>query len=219
MEKIVLKVAARTSALSRAQAKEVLAELQVFSPGIEFEETFLKTTGDVDQKTSLRSLEKTDFFTKEIDAMILNKTCGIAIHSAKDLPDPLPEGLELIALTKGLDPSDSLVLKKGTSLSSLKPGALIATSSLRREAAVLQLRPDFKFRDLRGTIQQRIHLLENGEADGVVVAEAALIRLDLTHLNRVRIPGDTVPLQGKIAIIARSDNKEMKALFKFIDSR
>ncbi len=162
MEKIVLKVAARTSALSRAQAKEVLAELQVFSPGIEFEETFLKTTGDVDQKTSLRSLEKTDFFTKEIDAMILNKTCGIAIHSAKDLPDPLPEGLELIALTKGLDPSDSLVLKKGTSLSSLKPGALIATSSLRREAAVLQLRPDFKFRDLRGTIQQIIYIIVLG---------------------------------------------------------
>lgn len=214
-----LTVAARSSKLSRTQTKEVLAEMLLFYPELKFEEVFLQTTGDIDQQTSLRNLEKTDFFTKEIDSLILNKTCRIAIHSAKDLPDPLPKGLSIIALTKGLDSSDSLVFRKGESLASLPLGALIATSSLRREQAVLLLRPDFKVRDLRGTIEQRLSLLDTYDADGVVVAEAALIRLGLTHLDRITIPGETTLYQGKLAIVARQDDSEMKELFQVIDSR
>ncbi len=88
-----IKVAARASALSRAQVVEVQRELSLHHPEYILEGTFVQTTGDLDQITSLRTLERTDFFTKEVDALVLQKTCRIAVHSAKDLPEVLPTGL------------------------------------------------------------------------------------------------------------------------------
>lgn len=213
-----IEVAGRESPLSKAQIEEVLQELLQFHKGIAFEKTFLKTSGDIDLKTSLKDLDKTDFFTRQIDELLLNKKCRIAIHSAKDLPKIIPEGLCLIALTKGLDPSDSLVLKKGISLDSLKNKAVIGTSSVKREQALKNLRSDFIFKDIRGQIMARLELLENSTVDGVVIAEAAIIRLKLEHLNRVRLNYETTPLQGRLAIIAREDDVKMKELFSCIDS-
>ena len=117
--------------------------------------------------------------------MLLKGECRLAIHSAKDLPDPLPKGLCLAALTKGVDSSDSLVFREGEKL---PPNGVVATSSERREECVRLLYPDARFVDLRGNIQQRLSLLIQGRVDGVVVAEAALIRLGLTHLNRIKLP-------------------------------
>ena len=212
-----IEVAGRESPLSKAQVDEVLQELLQFHKDIVFEKTFLKTSGDIDLKTSLKDLDKTDFFTKEIDELLLNKTCRIAIHSAKDLPKKIPTGLIQIALTKGLDPSDSLVLKQGMSFDALKNNALIGTSSVKREEALKNLRPDFTFKDIRGQIFTRLELLENSSLDGVVIAEAALIRLKLEHLNRVKLDYETTPLQGRLAIVARSDDAEMKEFFSCID--
>lgn len=212
-------VGARSSPLSQAQVKEVLLELQKYHPDISFSPKFVQSHGDKDLSTSLRMLDKTDFFTKEIDEMLLNDQCRIAIHSAKDLPEPLPKGLKIVALTLGLDPSDALVLRQGETLESLPSGAVIATSSVRREEAVRKLRGDLKFIDLRGTIEQRIGKLKAHEADGVVVAEAALIRLNLCYLNRMIIPGETVPNQGRLAILAREDDMDMEKLFSYIASR
>ncbi|CRX37619.1 hydroxymethylbilane synthase [Estrella lausannensis] len=210
---IEIRVGARSSNLSKAQVAEVLALIRTNFPEISFEPVFALSAGDKDKATSLRDIGKTDFFTKEIDEMLLNGSVRIAIHSAKDLPDPLPEGLSLIALTKGVDPADSLVLRHGDSLDTLKKGAVIATSSERREQECLKLKDDFTFIDLRGTIEERLLKLDRREADGVVVAEAALIRLGLTHLNRVRLPGETVPGQGRLAILAREGDSEMQQLF------
>lgn len=215
----LISVGARSSPLSQTQVKEVLEELRRHHPEIEFQSTFLASQGDKDLKTSLRTLNKTDFFSKEIDELVLKGQCRIGIHSAKDLPDPLPEGLTMVALTHGIDPADMLVLRAGETLTSLPAGAIIATSSERREEAVLQMRPDLRFIDLRGNIGQRLAKLESGEADGVVVAEAALIRLGLTHLNRLRIPGETAQFQGQLAVIAREDDPEMRELFASIDCR
>lgn len=215
----VVKVGARSSPLSQAQTKEVLKALQKVNPDVQFEMTYIKTIGDIDQATSLRTLNKTDFFTKEIDEALLKGQCRIGIHSAKDLPDPLSKGLELICLTKGVNSADALVMREGESLSSLKPGAVVATSSVRREEAAKMLRADLTFIDLRGTIGQRLTKLESGEADGVIVAEAALIRLGLTHLNRVYLPGETTPGQGQLAIVAREGDQEMKKLFSPLDVR
>lgn len=216
---LTLIVGARSSPLAQVQVQEVLAELRSHQPHIQFNGIYVESQGDKDQKTSLRSIDKTDFFTKEIDDLLLSGDCRIAIHSAKDLPEPLPEGLSIVCLTRGLDPSDSLVLNPGVALEDLAQGAVIATSSVRREEAVKQLRSDVTFIDIRGTIAQRLAVLEKGEADGVVLAEAALIRLGLTHLNRVKLPGDTVPFQGQLAVMARSDDMEMRELFACIDSR
>lgn len=215
----LIDVAARASPLSRVQVEEVLQELQLYHDNIEFRLHFVATKGDLDQKTSLRTLAKTDFFTAELDAELLDGRCRIAVHSAKDLPHPLPEGLALIAITKGVDPSDALVLREGESLESLKSGAKIATSSERREESVCLLRRDLSFIDLRGTIGQRLEKLSTGEADGVVIAEAALIRLQLTHLNRIILPGTTVEGQGQLAVTARAGDEAMRALLACIDSR
>lgn len=214
-----ISVGARSSPLSRAQVQEILKALRSFYPSIEFTISYFDTIGDLDQKTSLRDLDKTNFFTKEIDEAILQKKCQIGIHSAKDLPDPIPDGLQLICLTKGVDCSDVLVLRDGETLQTLPPHSRIATSSIRRENIVKLLRNDFIFLDLRGTIHQRLALLEKKQADGVVVAEAALIRLGLTHLNRIRLPGTTVEGQGQLAIIARKDDTRMQTLFACLDVR
>lgn len=212
-------VGSRSSPLARIQVEEVLAELRQHHPYLDFDPTFVDSTGDKDQQTSLRILDKTDFFTKEIDEMLLKKECRIAIHSAKDLPSPLPKGLLLVALTRGIDPSDSLVLMPGQTIHTLPTAAVIATSSVRREEAVRRLRSDLTFIDIRGTIGKRLEKLYEGEAQGVVLAEAAIIRLGLTSLNRITLPGDTVPFQGQLAVVARADDFEMRELFACIDSR
>lgn len=212
-------VGARASPLSQAQTKEVLQELRVHHPHVTFSSKFLQTTGDVDQITSLRTLDKTNFFTKEIDEMLLTGQCRIAIHSAKDLPEPLPKGLKLVALTKGLDSVDVLVFRANEGVELLSSGAVVATSSERREEAVRCIRADLTFIDLRGTIEQRLAKLDRGEADAVVIAEAALIRLGLTHRNRMRLPGSTTPNQGRLAILARADDVEMHKLFACLWSK
>ncbi len=213
-----IEAGARSSPLSRAQAEEVLQEIRAFYPDLNFEMTWVITTGDRNKTISLRTLGKDDFFTKELDQMLLDGSIRIAIHSAKDLPDPLPKGLSISAITKGVDPRDCIVLREGMTLEKLPPGAVIATSSERREETVRALKADLQFIDLRGTISERLEKIERGEADGVVLAEAALIRLKLTHLNRIILPGETAPFQGRLAILARIDDLEMHILFSKIDA-
>jgi hydroxymethylbilane synthase len=186
----MLKIGARSSPLSRAQVEEFKLEF-----GLECEVIWIKTAGDLDKSTSLRTLDKTDFFTRELDQMLLAGKIDAAVHSAKDLPDPLPKGLRIAALSKGVDSRDSLVIKR-------EPVELVATSSVRREEAVRKLYPHCDFIDVRGTIQERLEK----DVDGVVVAEAALIRLKLTHLKRVFLPGETAPGQGKLAIVCREND-------------
>lgn len=219
VEETLISVGARSSPLSRVQAEEVQAEIQRIFPHLRFSCLFVETVGDKDKKTSLRTLDKTDFFTKEIDELVLSGECRIGIHSAKDLPSPIPKGLKIVAVTQGVDPADSLIFRKGESLSTLPPKAKIATSSERREETVRNLRADLEFIDLRGTIGERLKKLENGEADGVVVAEAALIRLKLTHLERITLPGETTLGQGQLAILAREDDHEIEKIFETIDVR
>ncbi len=218
-DNLILSVGARPSPLSRAQVKEILEALQQYHPDVSFDIHYLTTVGDRDQKTSLRTLDRTDFFTKDIDTWVLQDQRRLGIHSAKDLPVPLTKGLSLFCLTRGVDPSDSLVLRPRQTLENLPTGARIATSSIRREETVKQLRSDLSFYDLRGTIEQRLAKLETGEADGVVVAEAALIRLGLTHLNRLRLPGATVEGQGQLAVVGREEDEDIRALFNCLDIR
>jgi len=202
-------VASRESPLSRAQVREVLEELVLFHPEVQLVSTFVSTIGDRDLNTSLRTLNKTDFFTRDVDELVLNGTCRIAIHSAKDLPDPLPEGIAIVALTKGVDSSDVLVLR-------IDEPKRIGSSSERRDEAVKRVFPDAVCLDIRGTIQRRLALLDAGEYDAVVMAEAALIRLQLTHRKRIRLPCEPIPFQGRLAIVAKSDDLEMKQLFSCI---
>ena len=205
-----ISVGARGSRLSKAQVEEVYQELIEHHPHVQFTPIWVTTnTGDLDKTTSLRHLEKSNFFTDEIDARQIKGEFRISIHSAKDLPDPLHPELEIIALTKGVDPSDSLVVREFP----LPFGARIGTSSLRREAFLKNWRKDLVCVDVRGTIDERLKALDDGIIDGLVMAEAALIRLKLTDRPRIHLDTDTAALQGRLAIIARKDDIEMKNLF------
>lgn len=211
-------VAARDSCLSRVQVKEVHQELQMVYPNCVFVPTWVRTTGDNRLDLSLRFLNKTDFFTKEVDQLVLSKVCRVGIHSAKDLPDPLKEGLRIVAITKGVDARDVLVLPPHQTIDTLPKKARIATSTLRREKAVKDLREDLVCLDIRGVIEARLAYLYRGEIEGLVVAEAALIRLHLTHLNRFFLSTETAALQGKLAVVARQDDEEMLQVFSAINT-
>ncbi len=206
-----ISVGGRGSQLSQAQVWEVHRELLQHHSHIQFKPMWITTTGDKDKKTSLRDLDKSDFFTREIDQMQLEGQFRISIHSAKDLPEPLAPGLKMIALTKGVDPSDVLVFNHP-----LPDNATIGTSSHRREQNLLDWKPGVRCVDIRGTILERLAILDSGQVDGVVMAEAALIRLGLTNRRRMPILGDTAPLQGKLAVIALETDQEMEELFRCI---
>ena len=193
-----MKTAARSSPLSRAQVKEIEQELK-----ISLDPIYVETHGDLDQRTSLRALDKTDFFTREVDELVLNKQARISIHAAKDLPEPLPKGLKCIYISKGVDPADALILQQGRTLADVK---IVGSSSPRRDKMIKALIPTATCKDIRGAIERRLALLNEGIFDAIVMAEAALIRLKLTHLNRIRLSGETAPLQGKLAILARQDD-------------
>ncbi|HEX4840493.1 MAG TPA: hydroxymethylbilane synthase [Rhabdochlamydiaceae bacterium] len=204
-------VGARGSILSEAQVWEVHRELLNHHPQIQFQPTWIETTGDKDKKTSLRTLDKTDFFTREVDQLQLQGHFRISIHSAKDLPEPLAPNLKIVALTRGVDPSDVLVYNH-----ELPQNALIATSSLRRQQNLREWKKGFRFADIRGTIQERLAILDSGQIDGVVMAKAALIRLGLMHRRCMPIPGETAPLQGRLAVLALETDHEMQQLFRCI---
>ena len=205
-------VGARGSNLSKAQVGEVHRELLQHHPHIQFKPIWITTMGDKDKQTSLRDLDKTDFFTREVDQLQLKGEFRISIHSAKDLPEPLTPGLKIVALTQGVDPSDVLVYNN-----ELPENPIIATSSIRRELNLQEWRPGCRCVDIRGTIQERLAILDSSQIDGVVMAEAALIRLGLTNRSRMPIPGETAPLQGRLAIIALSTDHEMEQLFRCLN--
>lgn len=216
---MILTVAARDSNLSKAQFQEVLKELRQFHPDIQFEPLFVKTYGDQDLKTPLHRVENSDFFTREIDELQLSHTCRLSIHSAKDLPQPLRKGLTIACLTKGVDARDVLVLPQKRTFVELGEKPRIGTSSQRRTELLHTLLPKARLVDIRGTIEHRLELLDSGEVDALVMAEAALIRLQLTHRNRIYLKGTPAPFQGQLAVVCLMDDQEMLDLFKPMDSR
>lgn len=213
-----IKVASRASRLARLQVEEFFKELTLHHPAISYEALYLETVGDRDQTSSLKEMERSDFFTREIDQMLLRGEVQLAIHSAKDLPDPLPHGLKLVAVTQGVDPSDVLVVRSGSSLSELPQGAVVGSSSTRRDQLLLQLRPDLTIREIRGTIDRRLEQLDEGLFDALVMAKAALIRLGIDRPT-IELQGPTAPLQGRLAAVARADDLEMQRLCVLVDRR
>lgn len=211
-----IRVGARDSLLSKKQVEEVLLELRQFHPAVEFDVLWMKTTGDKNLQVSLIHLEKTDFFTKEIDEALLSGICDIGIHSAKDLPEPLPPHLVIFALTKGVDSSDSLVMRLSDSLETLPKNPRIGTSSLRRIKMLQDIRDDCIPTDIRGTILDRLKLLDEGKVDALIVAEAALIRLNLLHLNRIRLQGEVALHQGRLAVVGREKDLHLFQLLQTI---
>jgi len=151
-----------------------------------------------------------------------SRTIDFAVHSAKDLPDTLKEGLVIAAQTKSIDPYDALVSQNGLKLAELPQGARIGTSSIRRKTQLSRYRDDFDIVDIRGNIEERLEKLDNGNLDGIVIAACALVRLGLESRIAQRIPFEILkphPLQGALAIVVRAGDLKLYNLLSVIDSR
>ncbi len=203
------KVVARCSPLSQIQVQEVVQ----LRPDLELDIDMMPTLGDHDKASSLRDPVVSDFFTRELDEAILKGYADIAIHSAKDLPVPLHPDLRVVALLPCYEASDSLVSRGNLSLVELSSGACVATSSKHRQQAIADLRDDLNYRDIRGTIEDRIAQIDEGLADAVVVATCALQRLGLQDRIAEVLPIETWPLQGHLAIVAHRDRPDLVKLW------
>jgi uroporphyrinogen III methyltransferase / synthase len=214
-----LKVAARGSPLARQQCEEAAEALKAVLPagtGLEF--VHLETPGDRDQAAALgTSGVPDDFFTRDLDDALRRGEVDLVIHSAKDLPQNLAEGIATAALLRARDIRDALVLRRG--MATDQPPHNIGTSSPRREEEIRRLFPRSKTRPIRGTIGQRIEKLDRGEYDAIIVAACALKRLGLEDRISEYLPYDPVPQQGRLAITIRSDGKDLLRLLKPLDVR
>ena len=211
-----LKIISRDSNLALKQVEEVIFQVPGLSDSLIIKE---KAFGDKHKDISLLQNTITDFFTRELDESLLNGNADIAIHSAKDLPCPLTEGLELICLFQAFDKSDSLVSRNHLPLAALSPGSRIGTSALLRKQQVETLRPDLETVSIRGTIEERIKLIDENKIDALVVASCALRRLGLEHEISEVLGFKTHPLQGNLAVLAKTGRSNLKALFYGFDAR
>jgi len=210
----ILRIGIRSSPLALKQADEVITLFKKMHLKVNFDVVKIDTIGDKDKAKSLEKLEGTDFFTREIEQALLQGKIDLAVHSAKDLPDPLPRGLEIAAILKSIDPYDVLVSKNGLKLKELPLGAKIGTSSARRKIQLKSFRGDFKIRDIRGNIGERLKKLEEGGLEAIVIAAAGLIRLGLEDRITEKLPFNILRphlLQGSLAIEIRTDDREMKS--------
>jgi hydroxymethylbilane synthase len=210
------KIACRASPLALVQVEEIIQDLKARGMAVNYEVLKYETAGDKDKTTPL-TLSPDNFFTDAIDKAILKGQADIAIHSAKDLPQNLPDGLDIYALTQCLDNKDAWVGKKHWN--ELVPHAKVGTSSLLRQQQILKLRPDIDLVNIRGSIAERLELIKAGKVDGIVVALCALKRLKLEGEIKDIFPWEGTPLQGQLAVVGRKNNPELKNLFSVIDVR
>ncbi len=210
-----IRIVSRNSPLSLIQVKELVRAF----PAFDYELQAFSSFGDKNKQVSLMENVASDFFTRELDTALLNGKADISIHSAKDLPYPLPTGLELLCLTEAADKTDSLVTKDDLGLAALPVGSRIGTSSKARKEEVLKLRPDLHVVSIRGTIEERIAQVDNGFVDGLIVASCALHRLGLSHRAADSLPFKTHPLQGNLAVIGRAGDTGLKDFFSLQDIR
>ena len=207
-----IRVIARGSRLSRLQVKEVFRQF----PELSYEIRYLESYGDKHQKISLLNGEApADIFTRELDDTIRDGDADIAIHSAKDLPYPLPEDIEVIALFPAFDTTDSLVSRDHKTLAELPVGSIIGTSSPLRKKGLNELRPDLEIKGIRGCIEERVQQVKDGKYDAAIVATCALKRLGMEKEIAEVLPFATHPLQGFLAITALKgpSNAELKEAF------
>lgn len=213
-------IGTRQSLLALWQSNHIAGLLRKQYPDCQVTLKKTVTKGDRILDVPLAQIGGKGLFTKEIETELLDGTVDLAVHSLKDMPTVLPEGLCLTAITTRANVGDAFVSNKYASFSELPQGAVLGTSSLRRKAQLLAVRPDLKIVDLRGNVDTRLRKLDEGQMDAIILAAAGLERLG--HADRIReIIPTTVCLpavgQGALAIECRSDNKEVREMLAFLN--
>ncbi len=210
-----LRIATRDSLLALWQAEYVQQELQKNHPELTVDLVKIKTKGDKILDTPLAKIGGKGLFVKELEVAMLENKADIAVHSMKDVPMEFPPGLGLSVICEGEDPRDAFVSNQYDKLEDLPQGAVVGTSSLRRQCQLLSFRPDLKIKSLRGNVQTRLRKLDEGEFDAIILACAGLMRLELTDRIKQSIPPEVMlPAcgQGAVGIECRTDDAETQAL-------
>ncbi|MBB3808821.1 hydroxymethylbilane synthase [Pseudochelatococcus contaminans] len=231
---VPLVIGTRGSPLALAQARQVAWRLfEALNGGAQHAQTgeeapegiviaAIKTTGDLILDRALSEAGGKGLFTRELDAALLDGRTHLAVHSAKDLPTELPDGLVIAGCLPREDVRDAFISLRASSLADLPAGAVVGTASLRRQAQVLRLRPDLRITLLRGNVGTRLRRIEAGEIDATLLAMAGLNRLGLTHKAAGPIPVEAMlPAigQGAIAIVTRAEDDAVRALVSAIADR
>lgn len=213
-----LVIATRESALALTQVQEALEALRpLFPPETRMEVRPKTTPGDRDLMTPLAKPDlPQDFFTRDLDRSVLDGEADLAIHSAKDLPDPMPDGLITAALLPARDIRDALVIRPGLDLASVR---VVGSSSPKRNEELARLHPEWELRPIRGSVPARIQQVDAGDYDAVVVAACALERLGLADRSNAYLPWDPTPNQGRLAITVREDNHALRERLRNLDVR
>ncbi len=215
----------RGSALALAQSSLVARELARLSPGLEIETAVIKTSGDLfaaqaPQNVHALTQGAKGLFVKEIEEALREGRIDFAVHSAKDLPASLAEGLTIAAYPEREDPRDVFIGRDGIGWSGVGKGARLGTSSLRRKVQLLKARPDLEIMAMRGNVDTRLRRLREGACEGLVLAAAGLRRLGRTDVPAEPLPTEVVlpaPGQGALAVEARQDRPELLALLGGLD--
>jgi hydroxymethylbilane synthase len=213
-----LRIGSRGSQLALWQANHIAALLRAKGHTVEIE--IIKTTGDRLQEVTFAQVGSKGMFTKEIEEALAEGRVDLAVHSLKDLPTELPAPFMLGATPPRVDPRDVLVSVKHRSLRALPHGAVVGTSSQRRRAQLLALRPDIKAVEFRGNVDTRLRKLAEGQVDAIMLAAAGLDRLEKTEWVRQRLePKDFCPAagQGSLGIEIRKDDARTIAAIAFLD--
>ena len=211
----LVRIATRKSALALWQAEFVKAELERFHADVRVELVPMSTQGDIILDTPLAKIGGKGLFVKELEQAMLDGRADIAVHSMKDVPVEFPEGLELYTICEREDPRDAFVSNNFANLNELPQGAIVGTSSLRRQCQIKALRPDLDIRDLRGNVNTRLGKLDDGQYDAIILAAAGLIRLKMSKRIADYIePEVSLPAngQGAVGIECRIDDEVTKAL-------
>jgi hydroxymethylbilane synthase len=218
-----IRIASRKSQLALVQTYWVQEELQKQFPQHQFEVHTMSTQGDKILDVALAKIGDKGLFTKELEQVMLDHQADFAVHSLKDLPTNLPEGLMLGCITEREDPADALVMQAkyvGTTLEQLPPGAVIGTSSLRRLAQLRHYFPHLSFKDVRGNVNTRLAKLDAGEYDALVLAAAGLTRLGFSErIHQVLPPEISLHAvgQGALGIECRTNDPDVLAIIKALE--
>jgi hydroxymethylbilane synthase len=210
-----IRIATRKSALALWQAEYVKSELEKHHPGIEVELVPLTSKGDKILDVPLAKVGGKGLFVKELESAMLSNEADMAVHSMKDVPMELPEGLELAVICEREDPRDAFVSNRYQRLDDLPKGSVVGTSSLRRQCQLLATRPDLEVTFLRGNVNTRLAKLDAGEYDAIILAAAGLKRLEFDdRIASFLSPEQSLPAggQGAVGIELRSNDAELKAL-------
>jgi len=215
MTKQIIRIATRKSPLALWQAEYVRANLEQAHPGLSVELLTMTTQGDKILDSPLAKIGGKGLFVKELENSLLDKKADIAVHSMKDVPVELPAGLHLPIICEREDPTDAFVSNDFASIDDLPQGAIVGTSSLRRQCQIKLKRPDLIIKDLRGNVGSRLTKLDNGDYAAIILASAGLIRLKLNERIRDRIDTNTLlPAigQGAVGIECRENDEETLSL-------